>query len=161
MQAAWMVAASLFFALMSVCIKFASPYFGPLEIVCYRGAIGVLFMWALCRSRGVRLHTSVPMMHVWRNVVGVSALVCWFYAIAHLPLATNGAGEKLSKQTLAQAVDGLAPGGVVADALRFLGHPPPAALGGAAPAELLAWAQGIWSLARVPCVRGAPMPGYG
>ena len=88
MQAAWMVAASLFFALMSVCIKFASPYFGPLEIVCYRGAIGVLFMWALCRSRGVRLHTSVPMMHVWRNVVGVSALVCWFYAIAHLPLAT-------------------------------------------------------------------------
>ncbi|MBN8557218.1 MAG: DMT family transporter [Proteobacteria bacterium] len=88
MQAAWMVAASLFFALMSVCIKFASPYFGPLEIVCYRGAIGVLFMWALCRSRGVSLRTSVPMMHVWRNVVGVSALVCWFYAIAHLPLAT-------------------------------------------------------------------------
>ena len=88
MQAAWMVAASLFFALMSVCIKFASPYFGPLEIVCYRGAIGVLFMWALCRSRGVSLQTSVPMMHVWRNVVGVSALVCWFYAIAHLPLAT-------------------------------------------------------------------------
>mgnify|MGYP000122488795 CR=1 FL=1 len=82
----------------------------------------------------------------------------------HLPadaVVTNGAGEKLSKQTLAQAVDGLAPGGVVADALRFLGHPPPAALGGAAPAELLAWAQGIWSIARVPCVRGALMPGYG
>lgn len=88
MQAAWMVAASLFFALMSVCIKFASPYFGPLEIVCYRGAIGVLFMWALCRSRGVSLQTSVPMMHVWRNVVGVASLVAWFYAIANLPLST-------------------------------------------------------------------------
>ena len=88
MQAAWMIAASLFFALMSVCIKYASPYFGPLEIVCYRGAIGIVFMWALARSRGVSLKTSVPMMHVWRNVVGVAALVAWFYAIAHLPLAT-------------------------------------------------------------------------
>ena len=88
MQAAWMIAASLFFALMSVCIKYASPYFGPLEIVCYRGAIGIVFMWALAHSRGVSLKTSVPMMHVWRNVVGVAALVAWFYAIAHLPLAT-------------------------------------------------------------------------
>lgn len=88
MQAAWMIAASLFFALMSVCIKYASPYFGPLEIVCYRGAIGIVFMWVLARSRKVSLATSVPMMHVWRNVVGVAALTAWFYAIAHLPLAT-------------------------------------------------------------------------
>ena len=88
MQAAWMIAASLFFALMSVCIKYASPYFGPLEIVCYRGAIGIVFMGMLARSRGIGLATTVPMMHVWRNVVGVAALVAWFYAIAHLPLAT-------------------------------------------------------------------------
>ncbi len=88
MQAAWMVAASLLFALMSVCIKYASPYFGPLEIVCYRGAIGIVFMWAVMRSQKLSLRTTVPMMHVWRNVIGVSALVAWFYAIAHLPLAT-------------------------------------------------------------------------
>jgi S-adenosylmethionine uptake transporter len=88
MQAAWMIAASFFFASMSVCIKYASSYFSPLEIVCYRGAIGVVFMWALARSRGVSLSTSVPMMHVWRNIVGVSALSAWFFAIAHLPLAT-------------------------------------------------------------------------
>ncbi len=88
MQAAWMVAASLFFALMSVCIKYASPHFGPLEIVCYRGAIGIVFMWAVMRSQNVSLRTTVPMMHVWRNMIGVSALVAWFYAIAHLPLAT-------------------------------------------------------------------------
>jgi S-adenosylmethionine uptake transporter len=88
MQAAWMIAASLFFAGMSVCIKYASPHFGPLEIVCYRGAIGLVFMGMLARSRGVSLRTDVPMMHVWRNLVGVSALVAWFHAIAHLPLAT-------------------------------------------------------------------------
>lgn len=88
MQAVWMVAAALFFSLMSVCIKYASPWFGPLEIVCYRGAIGIVFMWVVLRSQKVSLRTTVPMMHVWRNVIGVSALVCWFYAIAHLPLAT-------------------------------------------------------------------------
>ena len=88
MQAAWMIAAALLFALMSVCIKYASPYFGPLEIVCYRGAIGMVFVWALTRSRGVTLATRVPFMHVWRNVVGVSALTAWFYSIAYLPLAT-------------------------------------------------------------------------
>jgi S-adenosylmethionine uptake transporter len=88
MQAAWMIAAAFFFASMSVCIKYASPHFSPLEIVCYRGAIGIVFMWALARSRGVGLYTSVPMMHVWRNIVGVAALTAWFYAIAHLPLAT-------------------------------------------------------------------------
>jgi len=83
-----MIAAALFFAGMSVCIKYASPHFSPLEIVCYRGAIGIVFMWAVTRSRRVSLRTSVPMMHVWRNIVGVSALSAWFYSIAYLPLAT-------------------------------------------------------------------------
>jgi S-adenosylmethionine uptake transporter len=27
-------------------------------------------------------------MHLWRSVIGVSSLTAWFYAIAHLPLAT-------------------------------------------------------------------------
>lgn len=83
-----MVLASLFFALMSVCIKYASAHFQSIELVCYRGAIGMVFMAALCRVQGVRLATPVPMMHVWRSIVGVLSLVAWFYAIAHLPLAT-------------------------------------------------------------------------
>ncbi len=88
MQAIWMVAASFLFASMGVCVKYASPYYSALEIVFYRGVIGIFFLLALARSRGVSLRTSVPMMHVWRNVVGVAALAGSFYAIAHLPLAT-------------------------------------------------------------------------
>ncbi len=88
MQASWMVLASLLFATMSVCIKYASAHFDTFELVCYRGAIGVLIMGALCRKQGVPLATPVPMMHVWRTVVGVTSLAAWFYAIAHLPLAT-------------------------------------------------------------------------
>jgi len=82
------VLASLLFASMSVCIKFATAYFNTFELVCYRGAIGVVFMGVLCRSQGVALATPVPMMHIWRTLVGVISLSAWFYAIAHLPLAT-------------------------------------------------------------------------
>ena len=83
-----MVLASLFFAAMSVCIKYASAHFNTVELVCYRGAIGIAFMATLCRVQGVSWRTPVPMMHVWRSIVGVASLVAWFYAIARLPLAT-------------------------------------------------------------------------
>jgi S-adenosylmethionine uptake transporter len=88
MQALWMVLASLFFATMGVCIKFASSEFNSFEIVFYRGLVGVVFLIGLTRVQGVSLRTHLPMMHVWRSVVGVTALTSWFYSIAALPLAT-------------------------------------------------------------------------
>jgi S-adenosylmethionine uptake transporter len=56
MQAAWMIAASLFFASMGVCIKFASDAFGPLEVVFYRGVISVVFIGFLARARRQPAH---------------------------------------------------------------------------------------------------------
>ena len=88
MSAAWMILASLFFATMGVCIKFAAPHFGTFELVFYRGVIGIAFMASLCKLQNVPLRTPIPMMHLWRCVVGVASLSAWFYAIAHLPLAT-------------------------------------------------------------------------
>ena len=83
-----MILASLFFATMSVCIKFASAHFGTFELVFYRGLIGIAFMAGMCRMQRVSLATPIPMMHIWRSVIGVASLTAWFYAIAHLPLAT-------------------------------------------------------------------------
>ncbi len=88
MQASWMILASVFFATMSVCIKFASVHFNTFELVYYRGLIGMAIMASLCRAQGVSIRTPVPWMHVWRSAVGVASLSAWFYAIAHLPLAT-------------------------------------------------------------------------
>ena len=88
MQASWMILASLFFATMSVCIKFASGHFHTFELVFYRGLIGMVIMASLCRAQGVSIRTPVPLMHVWRSIIGVMSLSAWFYAIAHLPLAT-------------------------------------------------------------------------
>lgn len=89
MQALWMVLAALIFATMGVCVKFASAYFNSAELVFYRGLIGIVFLGALARTRGVYLRTAFPGMHAWRSTIGVASLGSWFYAIAHLPLATS------------------------------------------------------------------------
>jgi glutamyl-Q tRNA(Asp) synthetase len=71
-------------------------------------------------------------------------------AYAHVPLVTNAAGQKLSKQNLAPALPEAGCGEVLAEALAALGHPPPSELGGAEPAELLAWASAHWQIENVP-----------
>ena len=88
MQAVWMVLSAFVFSTMAVCVKFASAHFNNAELVFYRGVIGIVFMWWFARMRGTSLKTQVLPMHIWRSVVGVAALSTWFYAIAHLPLAT-------------------------------------------------------------------------
>lgn len=83
-----MVLASLLFATMGMCVKFASAYYNAGEIVMYRGLVGILGIAMIARARRIPLRTRVPMMHAWRSIVGVSALTMWFYAIGHMPLAT-------------------------------------------------------------------------
>ena len=88
MQAVWMILSAFVFSSMAVCVKFASSHFNGAELVFYRGVIGVVLMWGYARLRGTSLKTAVLPTHIWRSVVGVVALSAWFYAIAHLPLAT-------------------------------------------------------------------------
>ena len=88
MQALWMVLASFWFALMAVGIKYASNSFSTFELVFYRGLVSIVFMGIVVRASGSSLRTPVPLMHVWRSTIGVTSLGAWFYAIAHLPLAT-------------------------------------------------------------------------
>jgi S-adenosylmethionine uptake transporter len=83
-----MVLASFLFATMAVGIKFASNSFSTFELIFYRGIVSVIFMGIVVRARGSTLRTPVPMMHLWRSTIGVLSLSSWFYAIAHLPLAT-------------------------------------------------------------------------
>lgn len=88
MQALWMVLGAFLFATMSVVVKIASAWFNSGEMVLGRGLIGIVFLWLLARNRGVALATQYPGMHAWRSTIGVISLGAWFYAIAHLPLAT-------------------------------------------------------------------------
>jgi S-adenosylmethionine uptake transporter len=89
MSASWlMVLASFLFATMGVCVKLASAYYTPGEVMFYRGLTGAFLIWLLSRSRGLTLATRIPATHFWRSLTGVSAMFLWFYALGNLPLAT-------------------------------------------------------------------------
>jgi glutamyl-Q tRNA(Asp) synthetase len=69
---------------------------------------------------------------------------------AHLPVAVNAAGEKLSKQTHAAPVDISRPGLALFAALEFLGQRPPPELSGATVHELWHWATENWQSGHIP-----------
>lgn len=75
---------------------------------------------------------------------------------AHIPVVVNAAGVKLSKQTFAAPVERAGVAAALFAGLEFLHQDPPAALRGAPPAELLAWAIPRW---RIAALRPSARPG--
>lgn len=75
----------------------------------------------------------------------------------HLPIAVNSQGEKLSKQTFAEAVDPSKRGRVLVPALRFLGQAPPEGLSGAGTHEVWSWAIANWQRGRIPRKSSIPV----
>ena len=84
-----MVLATMLFAAMGVCVKFASHDFGTAAVVSARGTVGAVIMLIVARATATSLRTRVPMLHVRRGLAGVFALSMWFYSMAQLPLATS------------------------------------------------------------------------
>ena len=71
----------------------------------------------------------------------------------HLPVVVDERGEKLSKQTLAPAIDRNDVVPALARALRFLGHAPPAGIEKTTVRDFWEWAVQNWSIEHVPRVR--------
>lgn len=69
---------------------------------------------------------------------------------AHIPVAINNEGQKLSKQHFADAVNPQQATELLLKALEFLGQNPDPALPDANLAELLAWAIAHWDIQAVP-----------
>lgn len=95
--------------------------------------------------RGADLLDSTPRQIFLQSCLGVATP-----AYAHLPVAVNAQGEKLSKQTLAPALDAVSPAPTLYAALRFLGQVPPPELARGSVAETWRWAGAHWDMARVP-----------
>jgi glutamyl-Q tRNA(Asp) synthetase len=77
---------------------------------------------------------------------------------AHLPVALDASGQKLSKQSQAAPVDPARPAPTLWPALRFLGQDPPAELARASVADIWQWALTHWRLERVPRRTSLPVP---
>jgi len=69
---------------------------------------------------------------------------------AHLPLAVNAAGNKLSKQTHAPELQLDNVSTQLLLALRFLGQPAPLSLKRSTPGDVWQWAKENWDFARIP-----------
>ena len=95
--------------------------------------------------RGADLLESTPRQGVLQQLLGIERP-----RYAHVPLAVDEAGRKLSKQSQSMPIDDTRPSASLEAALHFLGQTVPADLRGARPAELLAWATGHWRIDAVP-----------
>jgi len=106
--------------------------------------------------RGADLLGSTPRQLHLQKLLGLPQP-----SYAHLPVAVNAAGEKLSKQTFAAPVDAVKPLPALAAALSFLGQQPPRELARGTVKEFWDWALKNWKLERVPRVASAPAPAQG
>ncbi|MDP2153003.1 MAG: tRNA glutamyl-Q(34) synthetase GluQRS [Methylotenera sp.] len=72
---------------------------------------------------------------------------------AHVPIASNHSGEKLSKQTLAKPIELAMASQQLYDALCFLGQNPPIAIKDASINEIWRWCDSNWHLSNIPKIR--------
>ncbi len=80
--------AALLFAIMGALVKTVSAQLPSTQVVFFRNALGLvaLLPWLL-RGGIAGLRTDNLRLHLWRSLSGVTAMYCFFHALAHLPLA--------------------------------------------------------------------------
>lgn len=84
----WMIVAAIGFATMGALVKVGATKFSSAELVFYRSAFGLFAVYVYIFAKKLPLKTPVMRKQMWRAVVGFISLALFFYAIAHLPLAT-------------------------------------------------------------------------
>lgn len=84
----WMLVAALGFAIMGALVKLGAQKFSSAELVFYRSLFGLVFIGLFIFYKKLPLASPVIYKQMSRAGVGFTALILFFYAIAHLPLAT-------------------------------------------------------------------------
>lgn len=84
----WSVLASLLFSCMGVFVKLGSQWFSAGELVFWRSLLGLVLLSGLLRGSGGSIRTPLWRWHIARGISGSVALLCFFFAIAHLPLGS-------------------------------------------------------------------------
>lgn len=83
-----MVLSAFFFAVMAAGAKLLGGRVGPQEVILVRGVLNAAFMLWLLRRRGLSWRPKRPLLLVLRGALGHFALSCYFWSVAHQPLAT-------------------------------------------------------------------------
>lgn len=83
-----MLVAALGFAIMGALVKVGSAKFSSAELVFYRSLFGFIMIFITMRIKKLPIKTPHLKKQVARALLGFFSLLMFFYAIAHLPLAT-------------------------------------------------------------------------
>jgi len=83
-----MLLAALGFATMGALVKVGSAKFSSAELVFYRSLFGFMIIFITVRFKQLPVRTPHITKQLTRALIGFFALLMFFYAIAHLPLAT-------------------------------------------------------------------------
>jgi drug/metabolite transporter (DMT)-like permease len=84
----WMLVAALGFAIMGALVKLGANKFTSAELVFYRSFLGLITIYSYIFFNQLPIRTPAAGKQLSRALIGFVSLVMFFYAIAHLPLAT-------------------------------------------------------------------------
>jgi drug/metabolite transporter (DMT)-like permease len=86
--ALWMSAGASFFAVMISLVRFLTDHLDPLQVVFFRNLFGLLAVtpW-LFRAGMPALRTRRFHLHLCRALIGITAMVLWFFTLSLMPLA--------------------------------------------------------------------------
>ena len=92
----YMLLASLCFAFMGAFAKLASQTLPSLEVVFFRNVAGVILILAAIKKKPLKQKGGKPFLLLFRGLMGFSALLTFFYLIAHIPLGDAMTWSKTS-----------------------------------------------------------------
>ncbi|NPA65424.1 MAG: DMT family transporter [Epsilonproteobacteria bacterium] len=92
----YMLLASLCFAFMGAFAKLASQNLPSLEIVFFRNIAGVILIASAIAKKPLQQKGGKPFLLLFRGMMGFSALLAFFYLIAHIPLGDAMTWSKTS-----------------------------------------------------------------
>lgn len=82
------IASELMFVSMGAMVKVATADLPSAQVVFFRNLVGLLLLSPLILRYGIRhIATNKLRFHLLRSLAGLSAMYCYFYSIAHIPLA--------------------------------------------------------------------------
>ncbi len=83
----FMVLAAFFFSVMTLLVKFAGNRLPTTELVMARSVVGVVMGYWMLRAARIGLWGQRRGLLIFRGLAGTGALLCFFWALARLPLA--------------------------------------------------------------------------
>ncbi len=86
--ALWMSAGAVFFSMMINLVRYLTDHFDPLQVVFFRNVFGLLAVtpWIYRQGAGA-LRTQRFPLHLGRALIGIAAMVLWFFTLSMMPLA--------------------------------------------------------------------------